>query len=85
MNRSEVHCWLMPLTESVAARIREELDRQDISYRELGRRLGKSIAYVSRRLSEDPDVQFRVDELDQVATVLGVPVTSFLPEPERAA
>jgi transcriptional regulator with XRE-family HTH domain len=73
------------LTESVAARIREELDRQKISYRELGRRLGVSIAYVSRRLSVDPDVMFRVDELDEIADVLDVPVTKFLPAPEVIA
>lgn len=73
------------LTESVAAKVRAELDRQDISYRELGRRLGKSIAYVSRRLMAEPEVQFRVDELDEIADVLGVPVTQFLPTSERAA
>lgn len=75
----------VPLTESVAAKIREELDRQDISYRELGRRLGVSIAYVSRRLSAEPEVQFRVDELETIAAALGVPVTAFLPTPDRAA
>jgi transcriptional regulator with XRE-family HTH domain len=75
------------LAESVAAKVREELDRQDISYRELGRRLNVSIAYVSRRLSEQADVQFRVDELEKVAAALGVPVTQFLPgeAPERVA
>jgi transcriptional regulator with XRE-family HTH domain len=67
------------LAESVAAKIREELERQDLSYRELGRRLDVSIAYVSRRLSDNPDVQFRVDELERVAAALGVPVTRFLP------
>lgn len=69
----------MTLAESVAAKIRAELERQEISYRELGRRLGVSIAYVSRRLSEEPDVQFRMDELENVASALGVPVTDFLP------
>lgn len=69
----------MTLAESVAAKIREELERQDLSYRELGRRLDVSIAYVSRRLSDNPDVQFRVDELERVAAALGVPVTRFLP------
>jgi transcriptional regulator with XRE-family HTH domain len=74
------------LTESVALKIREELSRQDISYRELGRRLGTSIAYVSRRLSDNPDVHFRTDELERVAEVLGVPVSRFLPtEAEPAA
>jgi transcriptional regulator with XRE-family HTH domain len=68
------------LAESVAAKIRAELVRQEISYRELGRRLGVSIAYVSRRLSDEPDVQFRMDELENVAAALGVPVTAFLPE-----
>lgn len=70
----------MTLAESVAAKIRAELVRQEISYRELGRRLGVSIAYVSRRLSDEPDVQFRMDELENVAAALGVPVTAFLPE-----
>lgn len=75
----------MTLAESVAAKIREELDRQDVSYRELGRRLNVSIAYVSRRLSPDPDVQFRVDELERVAGALDVPVTQFLPGEVAAA
>lgn len=69
----------MALTDSVAAKIRAELERQDISYRELGRRLGKSIAYVSRRLSEEPDVQFRLDEIEDVANALDVPASRFLP------
>lgn len=75
----------MPLTESVAAKIREELDRQDISYRELGRRLNVSIAYVSRRLSDSPEVQFRVDELERIADALDVPVTAFLPATDPAS
>lgn len=85
MNLSGVQCVSVALTESVAAKIREELARQDVSFRELGRRLGVSIAYVSRRLSQEPDVQFRVDELERVAAVLGVPVTRFLPTPAKAS
>lgn len=61
------------------------MKRQGVSYRELGRRLGVSIAYVSRRLSDDQHVQFKVSELDEIAEVLSVPVTTFLPAPERAA
>lgn len=68
----------MAFTDSVSARVREELKTQDVSYRELARRIGKSIAYVSRRLSDDPDVSFRVDELEQAAEALGVPVERFV-------
>ena len=87
----------MTLTESVSAKIRAELRRQDVSFRELGRRMGVSLAYISRRLSDDPDVEFKVSEIERVAEALGVPVTAFLPRnagrrkatpdgsPERAA
>lgn len=68
----------MTLAESVPAKVRAELERQNVSYRELGRRLGKTISYVSRRLSEHPDVQFRMDELEDVAAALGVPVSQLL-------
>lgn len=74
----------MTLAESVPAKVRAELERQNVSYRELGRRLGKTISYVSRRLSEHPDVQFRMDELEDVAAALGVPVGQFLPAETEA-
>ncbi len=71
----------MALTESVSARVREELKAQDVSFRELARRMGVSISYVSRRLSDEPDVYFRIDELEKAAEVLGVPVDRFLTVP----
>jgi transcriptional regulator with XRE-family HTH domain len=70
-------------TESVSARVREELKTQDVSFRELARRMGVSIAYVSRRLSDEPDVHFRIDELEKVANALGVPVQRFVTNPRR--
>lgn len=45
--------------------------------------MGVSIAYVSRRLSDEPDVHFRIDELEKVANALGVPVQRFVTNPRR--
>jgi transcriptional regulator with XRE-family HTH domain len=78
MNRSQVHSRSVAFTESVSARVRDELKTQDVSFRELARRMGVSIAYVSRRLSDDPEVHFRVDELEKVAAALSVPVARFV-------
>jgi transcriptional regulator with XRE-family HTH domain len=64
------------LTDSVSVKIRAELERQGVSARELSRRLSVSQPYIHRRLNGD--VQFRVDELDKIAAVLGVPVATFL-------
>lgn len=76
----------MALTESVAANIRAELDRQGISFRELGRRLNKPISYVSTRLGENQNaVPIRLEELEEIAGALGVPVARFLPAGEQAA
>jgi transcriptional regulator with XRE-family HTH domain len=67
----------MPHADSpVAAAVRAELARRNISGRQLGRDLGWYPNYVSRRTSGA--VEFRVDELHRVADYLGIPVGALL-------
>lgn len=75
----------MALTESVSAKIRAELDSLGISQRELARRLNVSQPWVFRRLSENPEVQLSVADLDAIAGALEVPVTRFLPTTSPAS
>lgn len=85
MNRSPVHSHAVALTESVSANVREELKAQDVSFRELARRLGVSQPYVSRRLSEEPEVDLKLDELEKIAEALGVPVQKLLADAPAGA
>jgi transcriptional regulator with XRE-family HTH domain len=66
------------LTESVSAKVREELKSRDISFRELARRMGVSQPYISRRLGEEPEVDLKLDEIEKIAVALDVPVDRFL-------
>jgi len=70
------------ITASVAAEVRAELARQQIPQREVGAALGMSQAAAWRRLKGE--VPFDVAELAAVATLLGVPLSQFLPA-ERVA
>jgi transcriptional regulator with XRE-family HTH domain len=63
-------------TASVASTVRAELARRSISQGALATKLGKSQAWVSRRLSGD--VEMRVDELRAIAALLGVPVADLI-------
>ena len=65
-----------------AGAVRAELARRRISGRELARTLGWSFSTTSRRLNGPHP--FDVAELAQLATHLGVPVTTFLPEQTAA-
>ncbi len=72
------------LTHRVAAEIRAELARQQMSQREFARKLGIDPALVSKRLAVAPGRSWTVDELDRIAIVLGVPVDRFLTGPTPA-
>ena len=73
----------IPLAESVAEEVRAVMARRRMSGQKLARLIGKSQAYLGRRLSGE--VAFNVSDLEQLAGALEVPVAHFLPEPERAA
>lgn len=64
----------------VAGNVRAELARGGVSQSVLARKLQRTQQYVSRRLVGN--VPFNVDELDQIAQVLGIPVDAFLRVPE---
>jgi hypothetical protein len=67
------------LSASVAAEIRAEMARQGVSQTKLSEVLGRSQAYVSRRLVEAPEVPFHLADLECIAQHLGVPMAHFLP------
>lgn len=74
-----------PLTETVAAEVRAELARQNISRTDAAAKLGMSRTLLWSRLrGETP---FKVSELECLAELVGVPVSRFLPDatPARAA
>lgn len=73
------------LTQRVAAEIRAELARQQMSQRELARRLGIDQAIVSKRLTGGIGRSWTLDELDSIAVVLGVPAAWFLAAPVPAS
>jgi transcriptional regulator with XRE-family HTH domain len=62
--------------EQVAANVRAELRKQGMSQAALARGVHVSAFLMSRRLSSK--VSFNVDELQQIAEVLDVPVEQFL-------
>jgi transcriptional regulator with XRE-family HTH domain len=65
-----------PLTETVAAEVRAELARRNISKTEAAAKLGISRTLLWNRLrGESP---FTVDELEALAELLGVPAARFL-------
>jgi predicted XRE-type DNA-binding protein len=70
-------------TERTAEAVRIEMARHKMKPVELSRLLGRSRPTISRRL--DATHAFRVDELITLAAHLGVPVSTFLPDEERAA
>ena len=69
--------------DRTASAVRAELARRKISGRHLAEGLGWSVSATWRRLNGT--TPFRVDQLDAVAAHLGVPVSTFLADRERAA
>ena len=69
----------------IAINVRVEMTRQQMSQQTLADRIGWHQTRLSRRLTPGTTwVAFTVDELAEVATALGVPMTQLLP-PELAA
>lgn len=60
---------------------------QDVSFRELARRLGVSQPYVTRRLGEvvDDKVDLKLDEIEKIAAALGVPVQKLISDATPAS
>lgn len=77
------HAMEQNTTERTAGAVRAELARRKISGRDLATALGWSVTTTWRRLNGTHP--FDVDELTQVASHLGVPVSTLLPEQEAAA
>jgi len=73
------------LKDSIAAEVRAEVARQDLTQQQLADRIGPPASqwWVSRRLTGD--VAIAADELVKIANALGVPVTKFLPATESGA
>ncbi len=72
-----------PLAQRVAAEIRAELGRRQMTQAALARALGVSDMYVSRRLSDGTSLE--VADLERMAAVLEVPVAAFFPAADRSA
>lgn len=71
------------LADSVAAEVRAQLARQQLTGTALAAAIGKSEMYVSRRLRGH--VAFDLGDVEQAARFLGIAVNDLLPAPERAA
>jgi len=65
------------LSAHVAEEIRALMGRREINKTELARRLGVSDMWVGRRLRRQ--LPFDLDDLQKIATVLGVTVSDLLP------
>ena len=76
-------CMSSGLAASVAAEVRAEMGRQNLSQQVIGEALGMSRQNAGRRLNGI--IPFDVSELEKIATLLGVPVAQFLKAPERVA
>lgn len=71
-----------PLTKAVAAEVRAELARHEISRSAAAERLGISRTLLWNRLRGDSP--FTVAELETLAEMVGVPVAQFLSRPAVA-
>lgn len=80
----EATAFPSPLTQRVAAEIRAELGRQQMSQRQLAEKLGIDQALVSRRLAAINARPWTTDEIDRIASALGVPVDRLLGAPAGA-
>lgn len=66
------------LRDRVAEEVRALLARRRMSGAELARRLGHSQTFIARRL--DGRQAMDIDNLEEIARVLDVPVSSFFPD-----
>jgi len=71
------------LADSVAAEVRAQLARRQLTGTALAAAIGKSEMYVSRRLRGQ--VAFDLADIEQAAQFLGIPVVDLMQVPERAA
>lgn len=71
------------IREQIAAEVRAELARQQVTQRDLAAVLDMTQPALQLRLVGKRS--FRGEELAKIAAYLGVPVTGFLPTMERAA
>lgn len=65
------------LQQHVAAEVRAEMARQQMTQQVLARQLGTTQQTLSRRMTGE--VPFDVFELQRIADIFGVPVTHFFP------
>ena len=70
------------VADSIRCNVRAELERQHISQRALAHRMGISQVQVWKRLNGT--IEFRPSELEIAANLLGVEVSSFLPQASAA-
>lgn len=71
------------LTLRVAAEVRAEVGRQQLTHQRLGELIGLSQPQVTKRLNGV--LPMDTAELDRIAAVLSVPVDRFLSAPSQAA
>jgi hypothetical protein len=71
------------LADSVAAEVRAQLARRQLTGMALANAIGKSEMYVSRRIRGE--IAFDLIDVEQVARFLGIAVADLLPAAERAA
>ena len=71
------------LAGSVAAEVRAQLARRQLTGAALAASIDRSEMYVSRRIRGD--VPFDLVDLEQIARFLGVAVADLLPAPASAA
>ena len=70
------------VADSIRRNVKAELERQHISQRALAHRMGLSQVQVWKRLNGT--IEFRPSELEIAANLLGVEITSFLPQSSAA-
>jgi transcriptional regulator with XRE-family HTH domain len=64
------------VTQRIAATVRAEAARRQITQAHMAEKLGRSQTFVSRRLLGR--VPFSIDELDQLAEILAVPLAELI-------
>ena len=69
------------MREVIAEELRAVLARRRLSASELARRMGVSQPYISRRLTGDTALD--IDDLEQIAGILGMEIADLFPMPGR--